>query len=134
MSFLWASAKRGPRELHEGLGVESSVCWIPDHDDGRTQEEGVHQWQNVFREDDVKAGSRRELSHGNGPGNTTRLILAHAPDFDFWPTCQGGTGVGLDVGQDPVGLLIESVAVWSEGVDVANALRKLVILRRTQVG
>ena len=86
---------------------------------------------NVFREGDVKAGSRqRELSHGNGPGNTTRLILAHAPDFDFWPTCQGGTGVGLDVGQDPVGLLIESVAVWSEGVDVANALRKLVILRR----
>ena len=114
---------------HGDDGRRLSDSWISDHDDGRAQEEGVHQRQNVLREGDVEACSRkRELILGNGPGNTTRLILAHVPDFDFWPTCQGGAGVRL-VRQDPVGLLIESVAVGSEGVDVTNALCKLVILR-----
>ena len=87
------------------LGVFSG-SWIPDHDDGRAQEQGVHQWQNVHRQHDVKAGScERELTLATGPSNTTKLTLAHGQDFHVWPTCQGvpeSGYVGLDVRQDPI--------------------------------
>ena len=50
--------------------------WIPDHDDGRTQEEGVHQWQNVFREGPLRV----EV----GSGNSVMGTDPETPRDLFW--------------------------------------------------
>ena len=62
--------------------------------------------------------------------HTSGFILTHESDFHFWPASHGGAAVGLDVREDPERLLVERVALRGEGVDVADALCKIIIFRR----